>query len=378
MLCPRDYARELLPPDGFCTALPSPLARGGDSGAPLESDVFIAACRAFESVPATMSTPELSVVIPVYGCAGCLRALHERLHAALDPAVEDWEVVFVDDSSPDGAWTHLEHLARRDAHVNAVRLSRNFGQHAAITAGLAESRGRWIVVMDCDLQDPPEEIPRMLSTARDEDVEVVLTRRNRRRQPWHRRLAARAYFRLRNALLGTKVDPEHATLSVISRPVVDAFLRMGDRDRQYMLILHWLGFRRAVLQLDPSERHEGHSSYSFSKLVRVALDGMFFQTTALLRWITYLGFLVAASGLALAGSLIVLYFAHRPPPGYTSLAVLILVVGGFIILSTGITGLYVGKIFEQVKGRPLYVIDRRAPVFEGADEPSRPEAVNSP
>jgi len=160
--------------------------------------------------------------------------------------------------------------------------------------------------------------------------------------------------------------------------VVDAFMQMGDRDRQYMLILHWLGFRRIVRELDPGERYEGHSSYTFSKLVRVALDGMFFQTTALLRWITYLGFLVAAAGLALAITLVVLYFVNGPPPGYTSLAVLILVVGGFIILSTGITGLYVGKIFEQVKGRPLYVVERRASRGVGMSElperePSRTE-----
>jgi polyisoprenyl-phosphate glycosyltransferase len=326
-----------------------------------------------------MRTPELTVVIPVYGCTGCLDALHRRLHASLDGAVPDWNVVYVDDASPDGSWPKLEELARADSRVRALRLSRNFGQHAAITAGLAESKGRWTAVMDCDLQDPPEELPQMLATAND-GYEVVLTKRERRRQPWHRRLAARAYFRLRNALVGTKVDPEFATLSIVSRPVVDAFLQMGDRDRHYMLILHWLGFRRAVRTLDPSERYEGHSSYTFSKLVRVALDGMFFQTTVLLRWITYLGFLVAAAGLALAVALVALYFANRPPPGYTSLAVLILVVGGFIILSTGITGLYVGKIFEQVKGRPLYVVDRRTPISDvGEDpaEPSRPEPVSS-
>ena len=306
-----------------------------------------------------MSTPELSVVIPVYGCAGCLDALHQRLHAALDGAVPDWEVVYVDDASPDGSWEKLEELALTDPSVRALRLSRNFGQHAAITAGLAESRGRWTAVMDCDLEDRPEELPGMLRLAHEQGAEVVLTKRAHRRQPWHRRLAARGYFRLRNALLGTKVDPEHATLSVVSRPVVDAFLSMGDRDRQYILILHWLGFRRAIVELEPGERHEGHSSYSVRKLMRVAMDGMFFQTTALLRWITYLGFAVAASGLVVAVVLVVLYFSNRPPPGYTSLAVLILVVGGFIILSTGISGLYIGKIFEQVKGRPLYVIDRR-------------------
>src|SRR3954447_2565389 len=112
-----------------------------------------------------MSTPELSVVIPVYGCAGCLVTLHDRLHASLDEAVADWEVVYVDDASPDGSWETLEELALTDDRVRALRLSRNFGQHAAITAGLAESRGRWTAVMDCDLQDPPEALPKMLETA---------------------------------------------------------------------------------------------------------------------------------------------------------------------------------------------------------------------
>jgi polyisoprenyl-phosphate glycosyltransferase len=329
--------------------------------------------------PVNVSAPDLTVVVPVYGCAACLDALHRRLHSSLDDAGLEWTVVYVDDSSPDGSWPKLEELAQRDSRVRALHLSRNFGQHAAITAGLAESRGSWTAVMDCDLEDRPEEIPRLLQVAREREAEVVLTKRTRRPQPWQRRLAARAYFRLRNALLGTKVDPEHATLSVISQPVVDAFLSMGDRDRQYILILHWLGFRREIVELDPGERHEGHSSYSFGKLLRVAMDGMFFQTTALLRWITYLGFVVAVSGLLLAAALIILYFANRPPPGYTSLAVLILVVGGFIILSTGISGLYVGKIFEQVKGRPLYVVDRRigSSSREDPQRATQPEAVTS-
>jgi polyisoprenyl-phosphate glycosyltransferase len=305
-----------------------------------------------------MKVPDLSVVVPVYGCANCLRALFDRLSHTLDGEGLDWEVVFVDDSSPDASWPRLEELARADGRVRALHLSRNFGQHAAITAGLEESRGRWVVVMDCDLQDPPEEIPSLLATAH-EGYDIVLTKRDRSRQPWLRRLAGRIYFRTRNSLLRTKVDPDFSTLSVISRPVVEAFLRIGDRDRQYMLILHWLGFRRAVKELAFSERYEGQSSYTFSKLIRVGLDGMFFQTTVLLRWIVYLGFGVALAGIALAATLVTMYFVNRPPPGYTSLAVLILLVGGFIIMSTGVSGLYVGKIFEQVKARPLYVVDRR-------------------
>ncbi len=303
-----------------------------------------------------MKRCEVSVVVPVYGCVGCLPALYERVRLALD-VVHDWEIVFVDDASPDGAWATLESLAA-DGRVRALRLSRNFGQHAAITAGLAEARGRWVVVMDCDLQDPPEEIPRLLACAR-EGYDVVLTEREQRRQAWHRRIAARVYFRVRNVLLGQTISTEHSTLSVISRSVVDAFLALGDRDRQYILILDWLGFRRRVVPLSHGERHEGHSAYTLARLVQVAVDGMFFQTTRLLRWIVYFGFMVATAGAMLAAVFVALYITTGALPGFTSLAVLILLVGGFILVSTGITGLYIGKIFEQVKGRPLYVVERR-------------------
>jgi polyisoprenyl-phosphate glycosyltransferase len=308
---------------------------------------------------------ELSVVIPVYGCSGCLDALHARLSGVL--AQTDWEVVFVDDCSPDGAWIRLEELARLDSRVRAVRLSRNFGQHAAITAGLTEARGRRVIVMDCDLQDPPEEIPRLLAVADEGGYDVVLTQRDQRRQAWHRKVGARIYFRSRNVLMGQTMDTEYSTLSLISRKVVDAFLSLGDRDRQYMLILHWLGFRRTVVSLEHGERHEGSSSYTLGKLIQVALDGMFFQTTRLLRWIVYIGFAVALTGVLLAMVFVALYFTSSALPGFTSLAVLFLLVGGFIIVSTGITGLYVGKIFEQVKGRPLFVIDRRTAGKSGDD-----------
>lgn len=311
--------------------------------------------------------------MPVYGCGPCVDALYRRVVAALD-RVEQWELVLVDDRSPDDAWPKLESLARHDRRVRALRLSRNFGQHAAITAGLTEAGGDLVVVMDCDLQDPPEEIPRLLSVAR-EGYDIVLTERDQRRQAWHRRVGARLYFRARNVLLGQQMNTEYSTLSVLSRKVVDAFLSIGDRDRQYMLIVHWLGFRRTVVSLAHDERHEGRSSYTLAKLLQVAVDGMFFQTTRLLRWIVYAGFAVALAGLALAGVFIGLYFTSSPLPGFTSLAVLFLIVGGFIICSTGIAGLYIGKIFEQVKGRPLFVIDERV---SAEPEPTSGEPVSDP
>jgi polyisoprenyl-phosphate glycosyltransferase len=299
---------------------------------------------------------ELSVVVPVYRCEECLRALHERLRASLEATTSCYEIVLVDDRSPDGSWEVMQELVQADRAVRLVRLSRNFGQHAAITAGLAESRGRWTVVMDCDLQDTPEEIPRMYAKAQ-EGFDVVLTERARRSQSWFRRKAGRLYFRVRNFFMRMDMSTEYNTLSLLSRKVVDAFLDVRDRDRQYMLIVHWLGFDRATLTVEHSERHAGKSSYTTRQLVQVAIEGFFFETTILLRWIVYLGFALAFAGALLAAWFIVAYFLFDPYPGWTSLGVLLLLVGGFIIISLGVTGLYVGKIFGQVKDRPLYVVD---------------------
>src|SRR4051812_20223321 len=152
-----------------------------------------------------MRNPELSIVVPVYGCADCVTALYERTAAVLEPVEPDFELVLVDDASPDGAWDALRELVARDPRVRALRMSRNFGQHAAITAGLAESRGRWIAVMDCDLQDPPEFLPQLLQAARS-GYDVVLSRRQERKHSWFRRVGARAFFKLRNVLSDMPAD----------------------------------------------------------------------------------------------------------------------------------------------------------------------------
>jgi glycosyltransferase involved in cell wall biosynthesis len=324
-----------------------------------------------------MAQPELSIVTPVYGCVGCLDALHRRIAATLGRTGTSWELVLVDDASPDGSWARIEELATGDGRVRALQLSRNFGQHAAITAGLDAARGTWVAVMDCDLQDPPEELPRLLDVARS-GYDVVLTERDHRRQAWHRRLSGRTYLAVRDRLAGVQINPQHSTLSIISRDVVDAFLRLGDQDRQYLMILHWLGFRQTTVRIAHGERHEGASSYTLGKLVNVAVNGIFFQTTVLLRWIVILGFVLATGGALLAALLVILYFVDRPLPGFTSLAVLLLVVGGFTIVSTGVIGLYVGKIFEQVKGRPLFVVARRLPAAEDPHDPVPDAATLAP
>jgi polyisoprenyl-phosphate glycosyltransferase len=301
---------------------------------------------------------ELNVVIPVYGCVDSVEPLYDRLVSTLRPLVESFEVIFVDDRSPDGAWPVLAGLAGTRPGVKAIRLSRNFGQHAAITAGLAEADAAWVVVMDCDLQDVPEEIPLLYNTAL-EGHDIVFGRRSKGHEGWLRRTATRAYFWLVNRFLKTSIDGAYGTFSIMSRRVRDAFLSLRDKDRHYLFILYWLGFDHTSVEVSRSGRHSGSSSYTARALISHALDGVFFQTTVLLRWIVYFGFALSAVGAALSFVFIAIYFAGNPYPGWTSLSVLLLIVGGFIIMSTGVTGLYIGKIFEQVKERPLYVIDER-------------------
>ena len=299
---------------------------------------------------------ELSVVVPVYNCDGCLRALHERLTEAIRGLGVSYELVFVDDRSADDSWRTIVEVASRDPAVKAIRLSRNFGQHAAITAGLAAAEGRWTVVMDCDLQDPPELVPTLYERAQ-AGAEIVLARRVQRGDSIFRRAGARMYFGLLNLFLDTDIDGEYGTFSILSEKVRRAFLDIKDKDRHYLHIVFWLGFDHDTIDYEPADRLAGRSSYTFGRLVGHAVDGVFFQTTTLLRWIVYFGFLTAAAGIGLALGLTIYALVASPLPGWTSLAVLILVVGGFIIVSTGVTGLYIGRIFRQVKDRPLYVVD---------------------
>ncbi|MGH2898236.1 MAG: glycosyltransferase, partial [Solirubrobacteraceae bacterium] len=237
-----------------------------------------------------------------------------------------------------------------------VRLSRNFGQHAAITAGLTRARGRWTVVMDCDLQEPPEEIPRLYAKAQ-EGYDIVRAVREGRRHSAFRRLSASLYRRMLSEREG---EIEFSTLSMISRKVVDAFLELRDRDREYQLVLDWLGFSQATIGFAHADRAgAAPSAYGPRELVKVALDGMFFRTTVLLRWSVLLGFLIAGAGGLLAVYAVYSRFVEDTPPGYTSIVVLLVLLSGFILISLGVVGLYVGRIFDQVKGRPLFVVDEQ-------------------
>jgi dolichol-phosphate mannosyltransferase len=174
-----------------------------------------------------------------------------------------------------------------------------------------------------------------------------------------RRAIGKGYFALLNWVAGTEIDRTYGTFSIVSRKVADAYLQFRDRDRHYLFILYWLGFNHATVDFDWAERHAGRSAYGPRELLRHAIDGLVFQTTVLLRWIVYAGFALAAAGALLACYFVIVHIGGSTPPGWTSLATLVLLMSGFMIMSTGVIGLYVGKTFEQVKQRPLYVVDEQ-------------------
>lgn len=304
--------------------------------------------------PASLS---VSVVVPVYGCVDCLEKLCARVTQTLSPLTDKFEIILVDDRSPDNSWAAIQNLMTHYPQVRGIRLSRNFGQHIAITAGLAEARGDCAIVMDCDLQDPPERIPDLIAKHR-EGYDLVMARRIKRNHSAFRLLAAKFYFGLLSRLTEEKVDGSYGTFSLLSRKVIDGFLRFSERERHYLFILRWLGFNTGIVEYEHAERTEGCSSYSFKRLIKHAAEGLFFQATVLLRWIVSIGLLFAAFGIGLAMYFIYQYFSQGSVAGWTSVVVLILICTGILLTSLGVIGLYIGKIFDQMKDRPLYIVDR--------------------
>jgi len=302
------------------------------------------------------SNNSISVVVPIYKCESCLEQLCNELNKYLSTITNTFEVIFVDDRSPDNSWCLIQELKKKFTFLKSVRLSRNYGQHIAITAGLAEATGDYAVVMDCDLQDPPSLIPDMYREIQ-KGNDLVLAKRFQRTHSGFRKLAAKLYFHIMSKLTREKVDGEYGSFSMLSRKVIDAFLLFQEKERHYLFILRWLGFKMGTIEYSHQDRYSGASSYTFSKLLHHAVDGVFFQATVLLHWIVAIGLLFSISGVGMAVFYVWRYVYFTSLPGWTSLIVIVLVSTGIILVSMGVVGMYVSKIFEQTKMRPLYVVD---------------------
>ena len=300
----------------------------------------------------------LSVIIPVYGARECLVMLHQRLVLALEPLVSSFEILMVNDASPDGSWEVIEELAARDPRVRGLDLSRNFGQHHAIAAGLDYARGEWAVVMDCDLQHPPEEIEKLYRKAM-EGHDIVLGRRSRRKDGFLKRAGSRFFMGLLGYLTGVRLDSTLSNFSIVSRPVIRELQTLREQNRSYPILLGWLGFGLALVDYEHAPRFTGRTSYTFPRLVRFAVESIISRSNKPLWLSIRFGFFLALGAFLYGGWLIFRNLRWGiPVPGWTSVIVLICFVGGLLFINLGILGLYMGKIFEQSKGRPLYVLRR--------------------
>lgn len=306
------------------------------------------------------AVPRLSVVSPVFLAATCLDELHRRLTETLLSMRVDYEIVLVNDGSPDASGEVLATIAARDPRVVVLNLSRNFGQHPAILAGLEHARGEQVVVMDCDLQEAPEDIPRLVAKAA-EGYDVVFARRRRSERGWLKHVTSKVWFSLINLLSDLPVVPGISTFSLITRQVVDELQRMPNRHSHYQHLVRWMGFRQAYIEIDHDRRFDGgRSSYSLTALLRHAFIGVVAHSTRLLTFSIYAGFAFVAVAMLQFGHVIYLkLFRGVGVAGWTSLMAAVWLIGGSILSSLGVIGLYLARIVEEVKERPAYIVRER-------------------
>lgn len=299
---------------------------------------------------------EISVVIPVYGCRACLEELHRRLGSALAAITQSYEIILVNDACPQNSWEDIKQIALKDPRVKGLDLSRNFGQIRAITAGLHHAGGDWVVVMDCDLQDQPEEIIRLYHKAQ-EGYDVVFARRAVRKDTFLKKLSSRVFYAIYSYFTAGAFDSTICNFSISRRMVMDGYKRMGDQNRAFTLFIKWMGFKSTAIDIDHDERGSGKSSYTFKKQLHLALEIITTQSNKPLILSIKVGLSVALMSFLYALFIVVRYFTQGiSVSGWASLIVSIYFVGGIILAQLGVLGLYIGYVFDQTKARPLYVV----------------------
>lgn len=302
---------------------------------------------------------QLSIVIPVYRAEDCLEELHRRLVAALTPLTADFEILLIEDCGGDRSWEIISELAHKDRRVRGFKFARNFGQHYGITAGLDHARGDWVVVMDCDLQDRPEEIPRLYAKAQ-EGFDVVLALRATRKDPLLKRLSSQIFFRLFRYLSELEYDGDAGNFRIVSRRVVESFREMRENLRLFGGLVTWMGYPSASIAVDHGERYAGESSYTFPKLMRLAVDTIIAYSDKPLRITVKFGLFVSLVSFVFGMYFLVRTLVYgQSIAGWTSLIVSIYFLSGIIISILGVMGIYLGKVFDEVKRRPLYIISKR-------------------
>jgi len=311
---------------------------------------------------AALARPVFSVVVPVFEEAECIERFHARLAGVMHAMAESWEAVYVNDGSRDGSLGILEGLRRADRRIALVNLSRNFGKEIATTAGLDHARGDAVIVSDVDLQDPPEVIPRLAAAWRAGSDIVYAQRRVRQGESWMKKRSAELFYRLMESLGEVRMPRNAGDFRLMSRRAVDALLQLREHHRFMKGLFAWIGLPSAAVLYDRAPRAAGRSKWSYWRLWNLALEGITSYTIMPLKVATYLGLIVALLA-ALYGGFIILdtLLFGNPVPGYPSLITVMLFMGGAQLVTLGVIGEYLGRVFNETKNRPLYLVERYTP-----------------
>jgi dolichol-phosphate mannosyltransferase len=318
-----------------------------------------------------MVMPLISVVTPVYNAERIVPELYRRLAETLSTITEDFEIVMVEDCGTDASWPAIVGLAARDSRVKGIKLSRNFGQHPAITAGLDYVDGDWVVVMDCDLQDPPEEIPNLYNRAL-AGFDIVIGRRLDRQDAIVKKRTSQAFYRVFSYLSGTHNTGEAANFRIISRKVVDAFRSLRERHRFFIALVDWMGFSTDYVDVTHAPRYEGKTTYNYRRLFRLGVDTIISHSDRPLTFAIYAGFVLAFVSFITGGA----YFIHTllygtTVSGWPSTIISIYFLAGMNMLFLGVLGIYQARTFDEVKRRPLYLVDQETASLSQRDRPPR-------
>ena len=285
--------------------------------------------------------------------------LVRRISESVGSITEHYEIILVNDASPDNSWNVIRAECEKDSRVKGINLSRNFGQHYAITAGLSYAKGEWVVVMDCDLQDRPEEIPNLYNKAI-EGYDSVFAQRINRSDSWLKRMSSKLFYKFFSYMTETRQDASVANFGIYNRKVIDAVLSMGDAMRYFPTQIQWVGFKRAYLPIQHDERAEGKSTYNLSRLFRLAFDTIISFSDKPMRLMVKMGLFVTLASFIVGIVFLVRYcLGEIEVLGFTSLIISLWLLGGIIISLIGVVGIYLGKLFEKAKDRPTFIVNQK-------------------
>lgn len=300
---------------------------------------------------------KISVVSPVYQAAPIVPRLVSEVLSTLENLTDSFEIILVDDRSRDDSWNAIKQECNKSPRVRGLRLSRNFGQHSAITAGLGLAKGDWVVVMDCDLQDRPDQIPTLYRKAL-EGYDIVFARRRLRRDSRLKRFYSRAFYSVFSYLTETSQDAAIANFGIYHKKVIEAVLGMDDNIRYFPAMVQWVGFQSTCVDVEHSSRAQGESTYNLRRLLRLAVNNIISFSDKPLRLVAQGGLILSAISFVVGLLYLVGYLLGViKVAGYASLIISIWLTAGINVFVLGLVGIYVGKAFEKIKGRPVYIID---------------------